>query len=152
MVASGTTPASRGPRHGVDRTLDLGDGTRIHYLESGDVPPLLMLHGNPTWSFTWRGVIDGLRDRYRCIAVDLPGFGLSHAPASGYGLTPAEHAEVVERLVLELDLTGATLMCQDWGGPIGFRVATRLPDRFEAFVIGRPQGWPETGIQVAISP
>src|SRR4051794_40261264 len=121
------------------------DGHELHYLDEGDGPPLLMLHGNPTWSFTWRGVIDGLRDRYRCIAVDLPGFGLSRAPADGYGFTPREHAEVVGRLVRELDLRGATLLCQDWGGPVGFAVATQLPERFGAFVIGNTWAWPMTG-------
>jgi haloalkane dehalogenase len=80
-------------------------------------------------------VIAGLRDRYRCVAIDYPGFGLSHA-APGYAYTPAEHADVVEALMVRLDLRGATLMVQDWGGPIGFAVATRRPDRFSAFVIG----------------
>jgi haloalkane dehalogenase len=117
----------------------------IHYVDEGSGPPLLMIHGNPTWSFTWRGVIEGLRDRYRCIAIDLPGFGLSPAPGSGYGFTPREHAEAVERFVLELDLRDATLLVQDWGGPIGFAVATRQPDRFTAFVIGNTWAWPMTG-------
>jgi haloalkane dehalogenase len=112
----------------------------IHYVDEGSGPPLLMLHGNPTWSFTWRGVIDGLRDRYRCIAPDLPGFGLS-APG---GLTPPEHARAIERFVEELDLREVTLMCQDWGGPIGFAVAGRQPQRFAAFVIGNTWAWPMT--------
>jgi haloalkane dehalogenase len=112
----------------------------IHYVDEGDGPPLLMLHGNPTWSFTWRGVIEGLRARYRCIAPDLPGFGLSSAPA-GYGFTAAEHAVAIERLVTALDLRDATLMVQDWGGPIGFAVAGRQPDRFRAYVIGNTWAW-----------
>jgi haloalkane dehalogenase len=112
----------------------------IHYVDEGSGPPLLMLHGNPTWSFTWRGVIEGLRDRYRCIAPDLPGFGLS---ARGR-VTPREHAGAIERLVEELDLHDVTLMCQDWGGPIGFAVAGRQPDRFRAFVIGNTWAWPMT--------
>ena len=112
----------------------------LHYVDEGDGPPLLMLHGNPTWSFTWREVIRGLRDRYRCIAPDLPGFGLSSAPA-GYGFTPQEHAAAIERLVQQLDLRDATLMVQDWGGPIGFAVAGRQPDRFRAYVIGNTWAW-----------
>jgi haloalkane dehalogenase len=112
----------------------------IHYVDEGDGPPLLMLHGNPTWSFTWREVIKGLRDRYRCIAPDLPGFGLSSAPA-GYGFTSAEHAVAIERLVTQLDLHDATLMVQDWGGPIGFAVAGRQPDRFSRYVIGNTWAW-----------
>jgi haloalkane dehalogenase len=99
-----------------------------------------MLHGNPTWSFTWREVIKALRGSYRCIAPDLPGFGLSRAPA-GYGFTPAEHAEQIERLVRELDLHDATLLVQDWGGPIGFAVVGRLPERFRAYVIGNTWAW-----------
>jgi haloalkane dehalogenase len=117
-------------------------GSRVHYIDEGDGPPLLLLHGNPTWSFLYRNIVIGLRDRYRCIAVDYPGFGLS-APAPGYGFTPAEHAATVEQLVLRLDLTGATLMVQDWGGPIGFAVATRHSARFEAFVIGNTWAWPK---------
>jgi haloalkane dehalogenase len=115
----------------------------IHYADEGDGPALLMLHGNPTWSFTWRGVIEGLRDRYRCIAPDLPGFGLSSASA-GYGFTPAEHADAIGRFVEELDLRDVTLLAQDWGGPIGFAVAGRQPDRFRAFVVGNTWAWPFT--------
>jgi haloalkane dehalogenase len=121
------------------------NGSRVHYLDEGVGPPLILLHGNPTWSFLYRDVIAGLRDRYRCIAVDYPGFGLSQA-APGYGFTPAEHARVVEDLILRLDLRGATLMVQDWGGPIGFAVATRHPDRFAAFVIGNTWAWPNSNL------
>jgi haloalkane dehalogenase len=121
-----------------------GDGHTLHYVDEGDGPPLLMLHGNPTWSFTWRTVIEGLRDRYRCIAPDLPGFGLSRARA-GFGFTAAEHAEAIERFVQELDLRDATLLAQDWGGPIGFAVAGRQPQRFRGFVIGNTWAWPMTG-------
>ena len=77
----------------------------VHYLDEGSGPPLLLLHGNPTWSFLYRDLITGLRDRYRCIAPDHPGFGLSR-PAPGYGYTPAEHAAVLEQLVQQLDLGG----------------------------------------------
>ena len=118
-------------------------GSRVHYVDDGTGPPLLLLHGNPTWSFLYRNVIVGLRDRYRCIAVDYPGFGLSRA-APGYGYTPAEHAGVLEQLVTRLDLAGVTMMVQDWGGPIGFAVATRHAERFTAFVIGNTWAWPKS--------
>jgi len=118
-------------------------GSRVHYVDEGTGPPLLLLHGNPTWSFLYRNVITGLRDRYRCIAPDHPGFGLSRA-APGYGYTPAEHARVLEGLVTHLDLSGVTMMVQDWGGPIGFAVATRQPRRFAAFVIGNTWAWPKS--------
>jgi haloalkane dehalogenase len=120
-----------------------GRGARVHYVDEGSGPPLLLLHGNPTWSFLYREVVKGLRDRFRCIAIDLPGFGLSTAPP-GYGFTPAEHAGVVEDLVVQLDLTEVTMMVQDWGGPIGFAAATRRPDRFAAFVIGNTWAWPKS--------
>ena len=116
----------------------------IHYVDEGDGPPLLMLHGNPTWSFTWRRVIDGLRDRYRCIATDLPGFGLSTAPP-GYRFTAAEHAEAIERFVERLNLRDVTLLVQDWGGPIGFAVAGRQPERFRAYVVGNTWAWSMKG-------
>ena len=119
------------------------DGSRVHYIDEGGGPPLLLLHGNPTWSFLYREIVLGLRDRFRCIALDYPGFGLSR-PAPGYGFTPAEHAGVVERLLLELDLSDATMMVQDWGGPIGFAVATRNPDRFSGFVVGNTWAWPKS--------
>ena len=118
------------------------DGASVHYLDEGAGPPLLLLHGNPTWSFLYRELIRGLCDRYRCIAPDHPGFGLSR-PAPGYRYTPAEHAAVLEKLVEQLELTGVTMMVQDWGGPIGFAVATRHPDRFSAFVIGNTWAWPK---------
>jgi haloalkane dehalogenase len=118
------------------------DGATVHYADEGSGPPLLLLHGNPTWSFLYREIIKGLRDRYRCIAPDHPGFGLSRGPP-GYGHTPAEHAAVLEKLVLRLELSNVTLMAQDWGGPIGFAVATRHPELFAAFVIGNTWAWPK---------
>jgi haloalkane dehalogenase len=126
----------------ADRYADL-DGARVHYLDEGDGPPLLLLHGNPTWSFLYRELVKGLRDRFRCIAPDYPGFGLSSAPA-GFGFTPAEHARVLEQLILQLDLRDVTMMVQDWGGPIGFDVATRHADRFSRFVIGNTWAWPKS--------
>jgi haloalkane dehalogenase len=124
------------------RYLEVG-GARVHYVAEGQGPVLLLLHGNPTWSFRYREIIKGLRGSFRCIAIDYPGFGLSR-PASEYRFTPAEHAGVVERFVLELDLRDVTMMVQDWGGPIGFAVAGRHSDRFGAFVIGNTWAWPKS--------
>src|SRR5512133_261074 len=84
-------------------------GVRMHYVDEGSGQPILMCHGNPTWSFLYRNVIVELRDRFRCVAVDYPGFGLSDRP-DGYGYTPAEHARVVGALVDELGLEGIILM------------------------------------------
>jgi haloalkane dehalogenase len=132
----------------ADRHVRVG-GALVHYVDEGEGPTLLLLHGNPTWSFLYREIILGLRDRYRCIAPDYPGFGLSQA-APGYGFTPAEHAGVIEQWLLALDLRDVTMMVQDWGGSIGFAAATRHPDRFAAFVIGNTWAWPKSdpGTQV----
>src|SRR3954452_13171659 len=93
------------------------DGARVHYVDEGSGPTLLLLHGNPTWSLLYRDVIKGLRDRFKDVALDYPGVGRATAPA-GYGYTPAEHSRVVERFVPTLDLRDVTMMVQDWGGPI----------------------------------
>lgn len=123
-----------------DRSASV-DGCDVHYVDEGDGPPLLMLHGNPTWSFTWRAVIQGLSDRFRCIAIDYPGFGLSKA-GPGYGFSPQEHARVVEGFVERLDLSDITMLAHDWGGPIGFAAAARASDRYREFVIGNTWAWP----------
>jgi len=116
-------------------------GCRIHYVDEGSGPVLLLLHGNPTWSFLYRGIIERLRTQFRCIALDYPGFGLSQARA-GYSYLLVEHAGVVEQFIAAQHLTEITLMVQDWGGPIGLGVATRHPDRFRALVIGNTWAWP----------
>lgn len=113
----------------------------VHYLDEGEGPPILFLHGNPTWSFLYRGVIIRLRKRFRCIAVDYPGFGLSAHP-DDYGYTPAEHADVVRALVRHLDLKDLTIMGHDWGGPIGLRVALDEMVRLRALVMGNTWYWP----------
>ena len=120
------------------------DGCRVHYVDEGEGPPLLLLHGNPTWSFLYRNIIKGLRDRYRCVALDYPGFGLSTAPED-YRFTPAEHARTVEQFLLDLDLSEVTMMVQDWGGPIGLGVAGRHPERFHGLVVSNTWGWPVNG-------
>ena len=120
------------------------DGALVHYIDEGEGPVFLGLHGNPAWSFLYRHIVNGLKDRFRCIALDYPGFGLSTAP-SGYRYTIAEHSRVVEGFVTQLGLERITMMVQDWGGPIGFSMAVRHPERFRAFVIGNTVGWPVRG-------
>lgn len=124
------------------------DGNTVHYVDEGDGPTLLMLHGNPTWSFLYRDMIAALRSQFRCVALDYPGFGLSSA-AAGYGFTAAEHADVVEAFVAHLDLTDVTPVVQDWGGPIGIVVAARHPKRYRALVIGNTWAWPKSDDRVA---
>ncbi len=122
------------------RFVDL-DGHTIHYVDEGEGPTLLLYHGNPTWSFLYRDLIAGLRDRFRCVAWDYPGFGLSEA-APGFGFTVAEHLAVAERFVETLDLRDVTPFVQDWGGAIGVGVATRHPERHRAFIVGNTSVWP----------
>jgi haloalkane dehalogenase len=120
------------------------EGANVHYIDEGQGPVMLCLHGNPTWSFLYRHIVTGLRDRFRCIAVDYPGFGLSTAPP-GYGYRIVEHARVIEAFVDALGLQQITLIVGDWGGPIGMWNATRHPERFRAFVIGNTWAWPAQG-------
>jgi|TARA_B110000116_G_scaffold255479_1_gene253845 haloalkane dehalogenase len=114
---------------------------KVHYVDEGAGDPILLLHGNPTWSFLYRGIIIRLKKHFRCIAVDYPGFGLSTRPDT-YGYTPAEQANVVRDLVRHLDLKNLTIMGQDWGGPIGLRVAVDELPRVRALVMGNTWFWP----------
>ena len=127
-----------------------GAGPRVHYVDEGSGPLVVMFHGNPTWSFLYRKVILGLRDRYRCIALDYPGFGLSERPA-GYGYTPGEHAVVAGRLVDEIVEGPFSVMGQDWGGPIGMTVALERPERVRSMVFANTWFWPATGRFTAFS-
>ncbi len=114
---------------------------KVHYIDEGIGDPILFLHGNPTWSFLYRGIVIRLKKKFRCIAVDYPGFGLSERP-SVYDYTPAEHAGIVRDLVQHLDLQNLTVMGQDWGGPIGMRVALDELPRVRALVMGNTWFWP----------
>lgn len=117
------------------------DGCNLHLLDEGDGPTLLMVHGNPTWSFLYRDLVRLLSDSFRCVAVDLPGMGLSTA-RDGFRFGPEEHREVLALLVAELDLTDVTLVAQDWGGPVGLGAAVRDPDRYARLVLGNTWFWP----------
>lgn len=119
------------------------DGADIHYLDEGEGPVLLMLHGNPTWSFLYRRMVPYLSDRFRCVAVDYPGFGLSGTPES-YEYTPLEHAAIVGRFVDELGLESFTPVMHDWAGPIGLSVALERQDRVKGLILGNTWAWPRT--------
>ena len=114
---------------------------QIHYIDEGVGAPILFLHGNPTWSFLYRGIVIRLKKHFRCIALDYPGFGLSPHPP-GYGYTAAEHADVVTEFIRGLALDELTLMGQDWGGPIAMRAALDVPDRIRSLVMGNTWYWP----------
>lgn len=98
-------------------------------------PPVLLVHGNPTWSFLWRAVI-GRLDGFRVIAPDLIGFGTSDKPRSPKAHQLAVHVDRVARLVEALDLRRFVAVGQDWGGPIAAGTGARLPDRLHGFVFG----------------
>ncbi|SEH48241.1 haloalkane dehalogenase [Mycolicibacterium rutilum] len=117
------------------------DGHTVHYVDEGSGPTLLFLHGNPTWSFVYRDGIASLRDEFRCVAVDFPGFGLSTA-GPGYGYLPVEHVEVLTAFIDALGLTGVTLVAHDWGGPIGLAAVQNRPAVFEQLVLANTWAWP----------
>jgi haloalkane dehalogenase len=122
------------------RFLDL-EGARIHYVDEGVGEAILLLHGNPAWSFLYRKIIAGLKDEFRCLALDYPGYGMSSAPAD-YRFTPREHSALLERFVDRLALTELTLMVQDWGGPVGLGLAGRRPELLRRLIIGNTFAWP----------
>lgn len=113
--------------------LDLGD-IRYHYLDEGQGEPLLLVHGNPTWSFYWRELVKGLRGKYRLIVPDHIGCGLSDKPRQ-YEYHLARHIENLRRLIDHLRLDKVTLLAHDWGGAIGLGAAVAEPARFHRFVL-----------------
>ena len=111
---------------------------RVHYVDEGprDGPVMLLLHGMPTWAYLYRDMIPPLvAAGYRCIAPDHVGFGRSDKPTDIHWYTIARHTEILTSLITALDLQEVTVVCQDWGGPIGLAQAATMPDRFEHLVI-----------------
>lgn len=125
------------------RFVELG-GNVVHYVDEGSGPILLMLHGNPVWSFVYREVIAALRDRFRCIALDFPGFGLSVGDL-GYRYLARDHAELLVSFLDHLNLTQLTLVGHNWGGPLGLYAAQQRPDMFERLVLTNTWAWPLNG-------
>jgi haloalkane dehalogenase len=115
-------------------------GGRMHYVDEGDGPVLLMVHGTPTWSFLYRHLIKGLSPYFRCIAPDNIGFGLSERPAP-YTLRTPDHAHNLQLLVDHLGLRDITLVVHDFGGPIGLSYAIDHPANVRAFVIANTWLW-----------
>ena len=111
------------------------DGLRMHYVDEGAGPPVLLLHGEPTWSYLYRKIIPELTPAARAIAPDYFGFGRSDKPLRREDYGYAFHAGSIARLVEELDLRDLTVVVQDWGGPIGLRLAVEQPDRVARLVI-----------------
>jgi haloalkane dehalogenase len=116
-----------------------GDGSslRAHYLDEGppSAPVVLLMHGEPSWSYLYRTMIPVLVDAgLRCVAPDLVGFGRSDKPRARDDYTYQRHVDWMTALVEQLDLRDATFVGQDWGGLIGLRLVTGMPDRFARVV------------------
>ena len=108
-------------------------GFRMHYVDEGSGEPILLIHGEPTWSYLYRNFIPTLAKDFRVIAPDHMGFGKSESPPGGV-YTLDRHAQNLIALIEELDLRDITLVMQDWGGPIGAVIASRHPERMKRFV------------------
>lgn len=127
---------------------DPRDGTalRIHYVDEGprDAKPILLMHGEPTWSYLYRKIIPPLANRgYRVLAPDLVGFGKSDKPAAQSDYDYERHVRWMSSWLTALDLTAITLFCQDWGGLIGLRLVTAFPNSFARLIVsntGLPVG------------
>ncbi|MEU4577834.1 alpha/beta fold hydrolase [Nonomuraea sp. NPDC023979] len=124
-------------------------GLRQHYVDEGAGPPVLFVHGNPSWSYLWRRPVAALRDRFRCVAPDHLGMGLSDKPsAEEYEHTLASRVDDLDALVGHLIARrgapgrGWTLVMHDWGGPIGMAWACRHPGRVARLVILNTAAFP----------
>jgi haloalkane dehalogenase len=124
--------------HYADVPAGDGDDLRVHYLDEGpaDGPVVLLMHGEPSWSFLYRKMIPSLvAGGLRCVAPDLVGFGRSDKPANRADYTYARHVEWMRAALFGvLDLRDVTLVCQDWGGLVGLRLVGENPDRFARVV------------------
>lgn len=125
------------------RYLDAG-GVRLHYVDEGpaDAAPVVMLHGNPTWSYMYREPIASLSARgHRCIALDHMGFGRSDKPPELRRYRLRHHIDNTVAFIDTLDLSGVTLVLHDWGGPIGLGAALERPDRIASIVCMNTWAW-----------
>ena len=114
---------------------------RLHYVDEGSGPPVVMVHGNPTWSFLYRDLVKRLQPSFRCIAADHLGFGLSEKPAN-WSYLPQDHAANLAALIDDLELRDITLVVQDWGGPTGLAYAVAHPENVARLVILNTWAWP----------
>lgn len=114
---------------------------RMHYVDEGSGEAVVMLHGNPAWSFLYRKLIKRLSPHYRCIAPDHIGFGLSDKP-SEWDYLPEQHAHNLAALIDHLGLKDITLVVNDWGGPIGMHYAATHPENVKRLVVTNTWAWP----------
>jgi len=113
------------------------NGPRIHYIDEGpkEAPPILLMHGEPSWSYLYRKMIPPLvKEGFRSIAPDLMGFGKSDKPSRIKDYSHTKHVDLILEFVRKLDLRDITLFCQDWGGLIGLRVVGEEPNRFSRII------------------
>ena len=106
----------------------------MHYIDEGSGDPIVFVHGNPEWSFSYRNQIKAFLGTHRCIAVDHIGSGLSDKPAN-WSYLPSEHAKNFADLIDYLDLSNITLVVNDWGGPIALSYAIAQPERVKKIVL-----------------
>ena len=123
---------------------DLGDGVRVHYREDGskDAPALILVHGYGDSHFTWEGWTPVLSQHYRLIALDLPGHGLTEAPAS-YVLRSADLADLVVRLAKNIGVDHFSIAGNSLGGGVAWQVAARHPEVVDALILDAAAGWPQ---------
>jgi cis-3-alkyl-4-acyloxetan-2-one decarboxylase len=118
------------------RYQQVADDVRLHYVEQGSGAPVLMLHGNPTWSYLYRRFLPPVAEAgFRAIAVDHMGFGRSDRPPGHERYRLRAHVDNLLAFIRALDLRDVTLVMQDWGGPIGFGAAVEEPDRISRLVV-----------------
>ncbi|WOO39585.1 alpha/beta fold hydrolase [Rubellicoccus peritrichatus] len=110
-------------------------GGKQHYVDEGEGEVVVMLHGNPTWSFFYRNLIKELSQNYRCIVPDHIGMGLSDKPQKGFNYQLSDHIENVVRLLEHLKVERFNLIVHDWGGAIGMGLAERFPNRVGKIVV-----------------
>lgn len=123
----------------ASHTFETGGG-RMHYVDEGDGPPVVLVHGTPTWSFLYRHLIAGLSRTHRVIAPDHLGFGLSDKPADA-PYRPADHTRRLTALLGHLDLGEVALVVHDFGGPIGLSHAVEHPGQVRALVLFNTWMW-----------
>jgi len=144
MLRDAMTDAVRTPEEALEGLVDFPfaahyrqvEDLRLAHVDEGDGPPVIFVHGEPTWSFLWRTVIGPVRDAgFRCLAPDLVGFGRSDKPTDIDFYSYDRHVALAATLLEDLDVRDATIVVHDWGGLIGLRLAVEHPQRIERLVI-----------------
>jgi len=119
--------------------VEIRDGLRLHYVDEGprDARPIIMMHGEPSWSYLYRHMIKSVSEAgYRVLAPDLIGFGRSDKPSEVTDYTYTRHVNWIQDWFDQIDITDAVLFCQDWGGLIGLRLVAENPDKFAGVIAG----------------